>query len=361
MKTLSSFKKLINSDMVLIQSKSPNTFHSFNKTTNMSNKSHTFSKASLIVILYIIMCSNYAKSQVKTTGNVSAIINGTPLTITAEGLANPSTGQWSAHVEYSDQPTNWQVAGTFVSVYTGYNQLSSLQLTPGATNLLTLTNGNYNYTRTTTFIKQGTTDTVGVINTNVTLTRITIDSISGTGTLIGTGNWAGVGTINSILPFTETWVPNGPGMISGTMTVPLVPVSGPVINAVIHSIYSFNPSVSLASPQVRTLTASFITQNPLVFDLNYMSTISEQSAIITNNITQCGLYTWPVNGVTYSNTGTYIYTPSVGLPQILNLTITCVTSNVPTTSEWGLIILFLILLTTGILFLFGKRHSIKRV
>lgn len=75
----------------------------------------------------------------------------------------------------------------------------------------------------------------------------------------------------------------------------------------------------------------------------------------TTTVTQCGPYTWPVNGVTYTATGVYTFVLPSGNTEVLDLTIFCPT-NVPTMSEWGLIILCLISLSIGMVFLFKQEH-----
>lgn len=76
----------------------------------------------------------------------------------------------------------------------------------------------------------------------------------------------------------------------------------------------------------------------------------------TSTVTHCGPYTWPVNGVTYTASGIYSFTLPSGNIEILDLTIFCPT-NVPTISEWGLIILSLILLSIGMVFLYKRENT----
>ena len=80
----------------------------------------------------------------------------------------------------------------------------------------------------------------------------------------------------------------------------------------------------------------------------------------TQTVTHCGPYTWPTNGVTYSTSGVYSYTLPSGNVEILDLTIFCATTNVPTISEWGLIILCLISLSIGMIFLYKKEETLAR-
>lgn len=76
----------------------------------------------------------------------------------------------------------------------------------------------------------------------------------------------------------------------------------------------------------------------------------------TSTVTHCGPYTWAVNGVTYTASGVYSYTLPSGNIEVLDLTIFCPT-NVPTISEWGLIILGLILLSIGMVFLYKRENT----
>lgn len=76
----------------------------------------------------------------------------------------------------------------------------------------------------------------------------------------------------------------------------------------------------------------------------------------TQTVTHCGPYTWPTSGVTYTTSGVYSFTLPSGNVEILDLTIFCPTNNVPTVSEWGLIILSLISLSIGMIFLYKKEN-----
>jgi len=76
----------------------------------------------------------------------------------------------------------------------------------------------------------------------------------------------------------------------------------------------------------------------------------------TSTVTNCGPYTWPVNGVTYTASGVYTFTLPSGNLQILDLTIFCPTT-VPTISQWGLIILALITLTFGMILLYRRENG----
>ncbi len=81
----------------------------------------------------------------------------------------------------------------------------------------------------------------------------------------------------------------------------------------------------------------------------------------TTNASACGSYTWTVNGSTYTASGTYTATSlnASGCihTEILNLTINCI--NVPTLSEWGLLLLFLLCISFGMSFIYSKENSLS--
>lgn len=79
----------------------------------------------------------------------------------------------------------------------------------------------------------------------------------------------------------------------------------------------------------------------------------------TQTVVNCGPFTWPVNGQTYTATGAYSYVdPLSGAVSILDLTIFCPTNNVPTMSEWGLIMVCLVSLSFGMILLYRKEHAL---
>lgn len=208
---------------------------------------------------------------VDTNAVVTAQINGSSLEISARGSGDPSIGRWVTLIEYSDLPSGWEPAGTFISVYTGLNQMFAFEVDQQALNLLTACGGSYEFERDVEFAADGRV--IGEAHSHMKLVG-DAESITGSGDVEASGDWTGVSSPVAMRPFAELWQTDGAATVTGVMSVPLVAADGSVVVARMRTLYRLGESGNTGESGVRALTATFTRVQDRIYFADYQATIA---------------------------------------------------------------------------------------
>ena len=99
-------------------------------------------------------------------------------------------------------------------------------------------------------------------------TRTSVDAIALTGTIFGMGDWAGH-IATSVLPYDYVWTPAGAGQMETHTDIPYETSAG-LVKAAMDSLYSFDPTVQLPSPQMSHSTHNLVRVDPLTLQTNFI-------------------------------------------------------------------------------------------
>lgn len=189
------------------------------------------------------MVSGYEMANVYTVGiEVSGNINGEDFSGKGHSEGDPSLGNPSVSITYSNIPHGSSVLGNFIAVINMLSTLMSREIGP-AKGFLSLTNGDYGFSRSVEGPRVAlyTTGTMQRVGPRDLLLKAKIAGRIAQAPTSAVDKWEGV------------QVPDGAGRVREVMVVPVRVGPRRVDTVYVITSYNFDPSVSLPAMQIREI------------------------------------------------------------------------------------------------------------
>jgi hypothetical protein len=174
---------------------------------------------------------------------ISGVINDYEFSAEGEATGNPSTGEYSVKLDYTDVPKGWHpLMYTDVKV-----SLLFLKEEDGGKNFLSLANGTYTSAGSIDFGE-------GYVLRNNTNIRM-VDDSTFQAVYIMTGT-AQMDELTNLQFFEETMLPMGPGKIAALAIARWQCRNDEPLEAIFSTRYNFDSQARLDRPQVRRIEAN---------------------------------------------------------------------------------------------------------